>query len=52
MVRTEVPWRELLHFVLQPLVGRSLADHPGQFISLTVNALSFAFCQIAAISEK
>ena len=52
MLRTEVPRRQLLNFVLQPLVGRSLTHDSGQFFSLAVNALSFAFYQIAAMSEK
>jgi len=52
MLRTEVPRRQLLNFVLQPLVGRSLAHDSGQFFGLAVNALSFAFCQIAVTSEK
>ena len=52
MLGTEVPRRQLLNFVLQPLVGRSLAHDSGQFLGLAVNALSFAFCQTAAMSEK
>ena len=52
MLRAEVPRRQLLHFILQPLVGRPLADDPGQFISLAVNALSIAFCHIEIVSTK
>jgi hypothetical protein len=52
MLMTEVPWRQLLRFVLQPLVGRPLAHDSGKFLSLAVNALSFALCQIATTGEK
>ena len=52
MLRTEVPRCDLLHFVLQPLVGRTLTDDTGQFLSLAVKPLSFAFCQVTTISEK
>lgn len=52
MLRTEVPRRQLLHFVLQPLVGWPLAHDSGQFLSLAINALSFTLCQIATMSER
>ena len=52
MLRTEVPRRQLLCFRLQPLVGRPLADDPGEFFSLAVDALSFALCAIGTMSEK
>lgn len=52
MLRTEVPRRQLLNFVLQPLVRWSLAHDSGQFLGLAVNAFAFAFCQVAAMSEK
>jgi len=48
----EVPRRQLLRFILQPLVRRPLAHDSGQFLSLTVDAISFALCQIASMSEK
>ena len=52
MLRAEIPRRQLLNFVLQPLVGRSLAHDFGQLRGLAVNARSFVFCQIMAMSEK